>query len=486
MRFVMRSLSGLGLFAVTLALLGLAGLFVLRAIEARGAEGGSGGRPPAERVVAAEVLPLTPGRIAPEIVAYGEVRARRTLELRAPRAGTVVWLAPGLADGAAVAEGDVLVRLDPAEAEEALALARAALTEAADGQREAEANLALARDDLGAAEAQAALRQTALARAQDLAARGLGSEAAVETAALAASSAGQAVLGARRALAQAEAGLAGAAVTLTRARIGEAEALRGLAETELVAGLAGRLDGVALAVGARVSAQEVVGRIVDPAALEVAFRLSAAQYDRIVGPDGALLPLAVRVGGGAGAVPAAIERSAPAVGEGQAGRLVYAGLGAQGTLRPGDFVEVTVVEPELDGVVLLPASALGPGDRLLVLGEGERLEEVVVEVVRRQGDSVILRPGARAGGEAVAVRGPLVGAGIRVRPVRPGAEAAAPDTAPDTDIALTDERRAALIAAVEGNGRMPDEAKARVLEQLRQERVPLRVIERIEARTGGG
>jgi len=42
-----------------------------------------------------------------------------------------------------------------------------------------------------------------------------------------------------------------------------------------------------------------------------------------------------------------------------------------------------------------------------------------------------------------------------------------------------------LVAYVEGNTFMPDEAKARVLAQLRQDAVPVRVVERIESRMGG-
>jgi hypothetical protein len=53
------------------------------------------------------------------------------------------------------------------------------------------------------------------------------------------------------------------------------------------------------------------------------------------------------------------------------------------------------------------------------------------------------------------------------------------------DVVLTDDRRAELIAAVEGNSQMPEDAKARVIEQLQQDRVPVQVIERIEARMGG-
>ncbi|HSF64213.1 MAG TPA: efflux transporter periplasmic adaptor subunit, partial [Paracoccaceae bacterium] len=114
-------------------------------------------------------------------------------------------------------------------------------------------------------------------------------------------------------------------------------------------------------------------------------------------------------------------------------------------------------------------------------------EEVVIEVLRREGDRVILRSPGIVGREVVTERSPLLGAGIRVRPVRPEGEAAvapAPAAAPEM-VDLTPERRAELIALVEGNARMPAEAKARVLAQLAEPQVPAQVIARIEQRMGG-
>ena len=52
-------------------------------------------------------------------------------------------------------------------------------------------------------------------------------------------------------------------------------------------------------------------------------------------------------------------------------------------------------------------------------------------------------------------------------------------------IALDPERRAALVAAVEGNSRIPAEAKSRLLATLQQDEVPAEVVARIESRMGG-
>ena len=104
-------------------------------------------------------------------------------------------------------------------------------------------------------------------------------------------------------------------------------------------------------------------------------------------------------------------------------------------------------------------------------------------VLRRTGDDVIVRAADLAGREVVAERTPLLGAGIRVRPIRP-AEVQAPADEPDT-VALDPERRARLITFVEGNANIPAAVKERMLTQLRREDVPARVVNRIESRMGG-
>ncbi len=115
MRFLTRSLTGLFLLAVTLGFLAAGFAALKSAIDIRTAPS-MAGRPSAERSFSARVARLEPQRIAPSLTAYGEVQSRRTLELRAPAAGEVVELAPGLADGARVTAGQLLVRTDPADA----------------------------------------------------------------------------------------------------------------------------------------------------------------------------------------------------------------------------------------------------------------------------------------------------------------------------------------------------------------------------------
>lgn len=484
MRFLTRSLVALFLGAVVLGLLGLAGGMVRNAIEERAARTDMP-RQARERVFAVRVLTIQPGEMAPVLSAFGEVVSRRTLELRAPMAGRILSLAEGFEDGATVTAGQVLIELDPADAIAARDLVRTDLARAENELQDARRALDLSRQDRAESESQAALRERAFLRRQELTTRGIATEANVEEAELAWAAARAAVIARRQSEAQAEARLATAETALERQRISLAEAERRVAETRIAAGFDGVLSGAGVVVGGQVGTNERLATVIDPNALEVAFRLSTAQYLRLLDPAGALIParaqIALDISGESITSPATLSRVAPAVGEGQSGRLVYAALDAPRGFRPGDFVTVRITEPVLPGVALVPAAAVDAAGGVLVLGADDRLEAATVEIVRRQGDSVLIRAGALAGREIVAARNPLLGAGIRVRPQR--AEGALAPAEPEL-IALDPDRRAALIARVSGNTMMPDQVRTRILSQLEQEQVPARLVERIEQ--GGG
>jgi multidrug efflux pump subunit AcrA (membrane-fusion protein) len=389
---------------------------------------GGPARPAEERVVAANLLALAPAEITPRITAYGKVEARRTLDLRLRQAGTVVWVSDEFRDGGVVAKGARLLELDPVPAEDALKLAGADLTEAEGAAAAALAAVDLAVEDLAAAEAQTDLRRQSLQRQADLSAQGAGSPQAVETAELAVSASEQAVLSRKQALAVARERVDQTAASVTRARVALAEARRTLDDTVLLAGIAGRIEGVTVVPGSVITANEELGRIVDPTSLEIALRLSTAQYGRLLDAAGALRasPVIVALPGLADAEPlrGQLDRVGAAVGEGQTGRLVFATLEPGGAglalLKPGDFVEVMIEGATLSDAARVPATAVGRQGTVLALGPEDRLEEVAVEVLGRQGDEVIIAVGPLAGREIVAERSAFLGEGIRIRPIRPG------------------------------------------------------------------
>ncbi|MCV2883025.1 efflux RND transporter periplasmic adaptor subunit [Actibacterium sp. XHP0104] len=485
MGFLRRSLAGLFLTAVTLGLLVFAGYLVMAAVQDRMASD-PGGPPARERVFAVNVVQAQARDMRPELTAFGELRSRRTLDLRTKVAGTVVALHENFEEGGQVRAGELLLRVAQEDAEADVLSARADLDEAEAERRDAARALEIARDELAAAEEQAQLRAQALARQTDVRDRGYGSDALVEGAELSAAAARQAVLSNRQALANAESRVDSAETQHTRAGLALAEAERRLADTEIHAAFAGTLSGVSVVSGGLVAVNEQVAQLIAPDELEVSFRVSTAQFGRLLDDAGALItaPVTVTLDGYGADLTATgtLTRESGAVGEGLSGRLLFARLDTAPGLRPGDFVTVRLQEPELHNVVLVPATALDAGNTVLALGADDRLEEIPTRLIRRQGDDVILAADGLEGREIVAERAPVLGAGIKVRPLRPSASAQ-PDT-PEM-LTLDPERRARLIAFVEGNSQMPAEVKERVLAQLAQDQVPAQTVERLESRMGG-
>lgn len=544
MRFITRSLLGIFILSLTLGLLVLAGGTLWRAIEAKSNEDPRR-RTAQERVFAVNVETLVVGEATPVITAFGEVASWRNLQLRAVTSGRILELSENVRDGGSVAAGDVLAQLDPANAQTALDLARTQTAEAKAELTEAEAALLLAKDEVAASQQQRDLRAKALERQRDLLDRGAGTSTAVETAELSLSSAEQTFVGRRQALAQADARINRAKIALDRQQISLAEAERALAETTIRAPFDGLLSEVSAVPGGLVSANEILGTLIDPQALEIAFRVSNAQYARLIGENGALRDVTIRATLPLDDFPITVtgqvDRAGARVGDGQTGRLLYARVESGGAaLRPGDFMVVEIDEPALTNVSVIPATAANSTGEILLIDEGDRLEAATVAILRRQGDELIVS-GAEVGREYATERLPQLGTGVKVRPVRPGdglqeqqmvqldaarrsalmaaveanarmpkavkermlsrlqqdevpmdivarleggGRPAEPPEAGDT-VALDDDRRAKLIAFVEANNRMPSEAKARILAQLNEEMVPRKTIERLESRMGG-
>ena len=485
MRFLRHSLTGLFLLSLTLGLLTYAGYSIFSAVQERLAGDGETSER-RERVFAVNVVTAVEQEITPVLTAFGEVESRRTLEIRAKSGGTLVELAEDFVEGGQVAAGQLLARVDPADAQSALDRAASDLLDARDEQREAERALELAQDELTAAEDQAGLRARAYRRQLDLEERGVGTAAAVETAELAAAQARQTVLGSRQALAQAEARVDQAATRLVRAEIAQAEAQRRLNDTRITAGFAGTLSDVSVVEGGLVAANEQLAKLVDGQKLEVAFRVSTPQYLRLLNEEGLLIRAPVLVTldvfGLDLEARGVISRDSAVVGDGQTGRLIFARLKDVTGLKPGDFVTVTIEEPPLDRVVRLPASALGPDGRVLALVGEDRLEALPVRLMRRQGDDILVRGDALEGREIVSQRSPLLGAGIKVRPLRGDMQ---DDQSLNEMLELSEDRRARLMAFVEASTDMPEAVKTRLLGQLAERRVPARMVQRLERRMGG-
>ena len=485
MRFLGRGLIGLLLFSLALGLLGLAGNTIKVAVQDRMNQ-----EPRAqkarERTFAVKVVPAEVTSINPTLNAFGEIQSRKTLDLRMAASGQIQELSINFVEGGSVKSGELLVRLDDSDHQTAVDLAENNLIDAKNEVMEAARNLSFSKEELAAAEEQEKLRLRALTRQKDLVERGVGTAAALENAELSASGATQAVLSRKAAVDQAKNRGAQAETRLVRAELALKDAKRKLEDTKLYAEFSGLLSGVSLVKGGIVSANERLGQLIDPEVLEVSFKISTQQYTRLLNDNGELLKAPVYVAltntdQGLNAEGVIIRDSA-SVAKGQTGRQVYAKLTKSVGFKPGDFVAVKVQEPTLNWVVKLPSTALDASNNVLLLGEGERLEEAQVKLMRRQGNEVIVRSRDLSGKEIVAQRTPVLGAGIKVKAIRSGEEN---EVAEVEMLELTEERRAKLISAIETNGYIPKTVKERIIGQLTQPKVPADVVARIESRMGG-
>lgn len=483
MRFLRQSMIGLFLTALTFGLLAYAVETVRVAVGERMST--ERRAPPArERVFSVGVVTATLGTEVPTLETFGEVQSRRSLELRAAAAGRVIWLADGFEDGGRVGAGDVLMRIDPADAEAAVERAKVDLQDAEAELTDALRSLTLASDETRAAEDQAALQMRAFERQKDLESRGVGTAAAMEAAELSAASARQSVLSRRQAEAQAAKRIDQARTGVARMQIALSDAERALADTTVTAPFDGVLTATNVVEGRLVSNNEQLAELIDPHALDVKFRVSTAQYARLIDTDGNLISSPVTVTIDAAGVDLTAEGRISRISadstSGQSGRLIFARLDDAPGFQQGDFVTVAVSEPALERVARLPAAAYDPAGDVLIVTPENRLERLPVQLVRRQGDDVLVRGRGLNGRDVVEARSPLLGLGIQVKPIRRGAAPEAPQM-----VELTDERRAKLLAFVEANTRMPKDVKQRILTRLNEPKVPAEMVTRLENRMGG-
>jgi multidrug efflux pump subunit AcrA (membrane-fusion protein) len=421
MKFMTRGLMGLFLAVLTGALMMAAATVFMSALKGSSSGAGHGGKAH-ERVFAVNVSRIESITATPIVKTFGEIISGRTLEIRAASNGTLVQMSNDFREGGKVLEGDLLFQTDPATASANAQLAQASLDEAKVEISEANDALGLAQDELRAAIHQYELRQQVLARQKSLRDRGIGTETAMETAALSASTAEQSTLAKRQSLANAKARINRAKITLSRSEINYNEANRKLSDTSVFAKFDGVLSEVEGDLGGLVNANERLGKLIDPNALEVSFRVSNAEFNRMANALNTLNQAKVFVAfdGIKNSISATIDRVSADVGEGQTGRELYASLDPEQatTARPGDFVSVRIEELPLDNVAILPATAVSAAGEILVLDEDDRLVAHTVRILRKQGDKIIIAIGDLSGQEIVLERAPQLGAGIKVEPRR--------------------------------------------------------------------
>lgn len=327
-------------------------------------------RAPEQVAPLVRVIEVAPRSVTLRVSAHGTVEPRTESELVPEVSGSVVWVSPALVSGGFFSAGEPLLRIDPVDYEVALEQARAGLARA---------------------ESERADARTDHQRQLDLATRNVASDAQRDDAA--------------NRMRVGEATLREARASLTRAE-------RDLARTEIVAPYEGRVRTKRVDVGQFVNRGATVATIyaVDFAEVrlpvqdeELAFLDLPLSRDGTLDGRSARVTLRARFAGTAHEWHGEVVRT-----EGEIDpqtRMVnvvarvpdpYA-TGSSPPLSVGLFVEAEIEGSTVDGVIVLPRSALRGGPQVLVVDPDDKLRIRPVELLRIAADEVIVRAGLVAG-----------------------------------------------------------------------------------------
>lgn len=502
MKFISRAFSGLVLFAVTIALLAFA---VMRLQQSFSGAQDEKPRMPRERSFAVDVEVASPIDVNPQLELFGEVQARRSLEIRATRSGKIINLAPAFRDGTAIFNGQLLYGIDQGIAQNSVTSSKLSLTQAQAELEQAVAARDLTKSEVRIAERQLEIEQGELSRQRGLLEKGLVSQSAVEKAEQALANMRQSLSGKNQAMLAARIRADNAVLSVDRASIGIEDARQNLDDSNFYAPFDGVLAQTSVTAGSRVAANEKLGLLIDPNSLEVSMRVRDSQIARLLNADGnglSELPVSVSldIGSRKISMTGTLDRIAATVDASLGGRQVFARLDSsvQTIIRPGDLVSVLIEEPVVENVVSLAARSLTTDDSVYVVGKDERIELRRVEVVHRYDDTALVR-GISEGDVVVVNPQPQLGVGVKVATnqmpdAAGGRQLSGESTSParqasqppggdgDGLITIESARRERLIAAVEANSRIPEDRRKFIVNSLKKDQVPRKMIERIESR----
>ncbi len=339
---------------------------------------------------------------------HGTVEARTEIDLVAEIAGRVAVVSPALAAGAFFEAGDLLVELEGGDAE--LALERA------------EAAVLRARSELGLADARLARRRT-LAQSE------IASAARLE---------------------ESEHARRMAAARLREARAMREQARRDLDRTRICAPFAGRVRSKQVDRGQFVTRGTPLARIYAVDSAEVRLPIPTSELVHLDVPVAGRAPDESASGSRvllrasfAGRVSEWEARIVRAEGEiAPRSRMLHVvarvddpygrrSRDARPPLTVGLFVEAEILGRTLDGVFVLPRSALRPPDEVFVVDAEDRLRARRVEVLRVAHDRLLVGAGLDEGARVVvSALGAVGGTAVRV-----AGEEAGPATNPVAGLA---------------------------------------------------
>ena len=330
-----------------------------------------------ERVWSVVARSVAYGPVTPTIKAFGELRAKKQVRLRALVSGEVVSTSEKFEDGARVSRGDVLVQIDKFVYETRLAEARADLKGAKALLVERAASAELAEQDYK--------------RADQLFTKGTVSKKMLDD-----RKTDFTIKSARKDQQQS---------TVDRHKVQVKRARRDLKNTSVVAPFDGYVTQISAREGRVLNPNDQVAMLLDSDNFEVVFNLSDDEYGRFLQRNtdviGRPVQLVWNVGYEQTTLGATIERVGAQISQATRGVDIYATLEGKipSNLRGGAFVEVELTAQPVDGVMALPKDALYSDNRVYLVKDGRLEPRTLVDFVD-DGAQVLLKSGL-ADGEVV-------------------------------------------------------------------------------------
>ena len=491
MNFLLRSFLGLIILSITLGFLIFGSFVLIEALKKR-SEKSDNRRFQKERVFAVNVETLNKQIASPKILSYGEIYSKRMLEIRPLVSGRLDYVSEKFVEGGYVKSGDILFRLNQKDYLNELEIAEIDLEDTKAQLSEAISKLDYANLEFEVSESQLNLRKNALDRQTQLAESGLITSSQLENTQLAYSSSKQQFLNKQNLVKSSKNAIDKLKIQLKRRSISIDKAKRNLDETEIKAPFDGIIASVNILPGSVINKNEKLGTLLDPNSLEVMFNLSANEFARVIDKDGKLLNLDItaylKLSNNDIPFSGKIERINPEIINIGSGRKLFASinLGENKTLRPGDFVVLEIKEPSLKNITVLPSSAVTIDGKIFILEEDNRLKEIEVTILRRQGNEVIVS-GAPTDKEYVMQRSPQLGNGLKIKPLRKKDREISNSVNLSKNnelITISPEKQKKLINILDKLDRMPKSVKDRLYEEINSGKIKAKTLKRLEKNMG--
>ena len=491
MNFLLRSFLGLIILSITLGFLIFGSLVLIEALKKR-SEKSDNRRFQKERVFAVNVETLNKQIASPKILSYGEIYSKRMLEIRPLVSGRLDYVSEKFVEGGYVKSGDILFRLNQKDYLNELEIAEIDLEDTKAQLSEAISKLDYANLEFEVSESQLNLRKNALDRQTQLAESGLITSSQLENTQLAYSSSKQQFLNKQNLVKSSKNAIDKLKIQLKRRSISIDKAKRNLDETEIKAPFDGIIASVNILPGSVINKNEKLGTLLDPNSLEVMFNLSANEFARVIDKDGKLLNLDItaylKLSNNDIPFSGKIERINPEIMNIGSGRKLFASinLGENKTLRPGDFVVLEIKEPLIKNITVLPSSAVTIDGKIFILEEDNRLKEIEVTILRRQGNEVIVS-GAPTDKEYVMQRSPQLGNGLKIKPLRKKDREISNSVNLSKNnelVTISPEKQKKLINILDKLDRMPKSIKDRLYEEINSGKIKAKTLKRLEKNMG--